>query len=127
MKKRILSLIVAIVMVASLIPAAALSVGAAERVPTGEIGELYYFNDTDNNVTIIYGNGALTATGLVSILLPNVVIEDGVTSIGATAFRGASSIESVTIPASVESIGNYAFQGCVSLESVTYYGSTEPT
>ena len=46
-------------------------------------------------------------------------IPEEVTSIGARAFQGGSSIASVTIPEGVTSIGNYAFSGCSSLTSVT--------
>ena len=49
----------------------------------------------------------------------NVVIPNGVTSIGKYAFWGCSSLTSVTIPDSVKSIGDSAFWGCSSLESVT--------
>ena len=48
-----------------------------------------------------------------------VVIEDGVTSIGNSAFFGCSSLTSVTIPDSVTSIGNVAFCNCSSLTSIT--------
>ena len=47
------------------------------------------------------------------------VIPKEVTTIGEGAFRGCSSLTSVTIPASVTTIGNYAFRGCSSLTSVT--------
>jgi len=49
----------------------------------------------------------------------NFIIPDSVTSIGYSAFRGCSSLQSVTIPDSVTSIGNYAFDHCSSLQSVT--------
>ncbi|WP_400233890.1 leucine-rich repeat domain-containing protein [Methanomethylophilus alvi] len=52
-------------------------------------------------------------------VLKEVVIEDGVTSIGSNAFSGCSSLASVTIPDSVTSIGSNAFYGCSSLASVT--------
>ncbi len=53
-------------------------------------------------------------TGLTSITLP-----DSVTSIGYEAFRGCSSLKSVTIPDGVTSIGDSAFYNCSSLKSVT--------
>ena len=46
-------------------------------------------------------------------------IPDSVTSIGASAFSGCTSLTSVTIPDSVTSIGDSAFGGCTSLTSVT--------
>jgi len=49
----------------------------------------------------------------------NVVIENGVTSIGNYAFAGCSGIKSVTIPNSVTSIGIAAFFDCGGLTSVT--------
>ena len=49
----------------------------------------------------------------------NVIIPNGVTSIGDDAFYLCTSLESVTIPDSVTSIGGSAFSGCTSLTSVT--------
>lgn len=48
----------------------------------------------------------------------DVVIPDGVTSIGDSAFDNCTSLESVVIPNSVTSIGYCAFSYCTSLESV---------
>ena len=50
--------------------------------------------------------------------LTSIVIPDGVTSIGDWAFNGCSSLTSVVIPNGVTSIGNWAFNGCSSLTSV---------
>ncbi len=51
--------------------------------------------------------------------LTSVTIPDGVTSIGMSAFSSCSGLTSVTIPDSVTSIGGFAFFGCSSLTSVT--------
>ena len=52
--------------------------------------------------------------------IKRVVIENGVTSIGAMAFYNCSVLTSVTIPNSVTSIGEYAFYGCSSLTSISF-------
>lgn len=51
--------------------------------------------------------------------LTDVIIPDGVTSIGNSAFRGCTSLTNITIPDSVTSIGDYAFEGCTSLTNIT--------
>ena len=51
-------------------------------------------------------------------LVTELVIPDGVTSIGDYAFFGCTSLTSVTIPDSVTSIGSSAFAYCDSLTSV---------
>ena len=49
----------------------------------------------------------------------DLVIPDGVTRIGNSAFRHCTSLKSVTIPDSVTSIGIAAFTGCTNLTSIT--------
>ena len=51
--------------------------------------------------------------------IEDVIIKDGVTSIGDYAFCFCRSLTSVTIPNSVTSIGNYAFENCSGLTSIT--------
>ncbi|MBQ9359473.1 MAG: leucine-rich repeat protein [Lachnospiraceae bacterium] len=50
--------------------------------------------------------------------ITKLVIEDGITSIGAASFWGFSNLTSVDIADSVTSIGNLSFQNCDLLENV---------
>ena len=52
-------------------------------------------------------------------VIKQVIIDDGVTTIGYSAFYCCSSLTSVTIPISVTEIGVGAFSDCSSLTSVT--------
>ena len=51
--------------------------------------------------------------------LRNVIIPEGMTSIGDNAFSGCAFLESVQIPESVTKIGEKAFLGCSSLTNLT--------
>ena len=51
--------------------------------------------------------------------IKEVIIKDGVTTIGEFAFFECSSLTSVTLPAGLQTIGEFAFFECSSLTSVT--------
>ena len=68
----------------------------------------------NNGVTSIGANAFSSCSGLESITIP-----ESVTSIGGAAFSGCSGLTSITIPESVTSIGSYAFSYCSSLTSFT--------
>ena len=67
----------------------------------------------------------------------DVVVPEGVISIGDSAFSGCTAMKSITIPEGVKSIGAFAFHNCESLEKITlrnpdikidqsaFYGCTE--
>ena len=55
----------------------------------------------------------------------NIVINNGVTSIGDNAFRKCSALTSIEIPLGVTNIGFYSFSGCSSLKTITIPQSTK--
>jgi len=57
--------------------------------------------------------------------IKSVAIGEGVTSIGARAFEGCSSLPTITIPAGVMSIGGDAFLGCTGMADVYCLASAD--
>ena len=120
MKKRLLSFVLVVLMIASLLPATAL---AAYVVTSGTCGaEVTWTLDSDGVLTIS-GSGDMHGYGPSGApwhgRVKSAVIAEGVTSIGGFAFYDCTSLTSVTIPDSVTSIGANAFFDCTSLTSVT--------
>ena len=72
------------------------------------------FNNGYANPLIYAGNLYLNGE-----LVTEIVIPEGVTSIGSYAFYNCKSLTEITIPEGVTSIGMYAFSGCSSLTEIT--------
>lgn len=65
-----------------------------------------------------------TIKGCDKAALPaNLVIPEGVTEIGDSAFYECKSLESVSIPASMTKIGDFAFMHCYNIKTVQYRGT----
>ena len=86
------------------------------------LNEIHMSNNCSSLSTVVLPNGATTigesafegSTSLVSM-----VISEGITSIGYSAFEDCTSLVSVVIPRSVITMGGSVFYGCTSLASVT--------
>ena len=129
MKKRIFSFVLAMLMIASLLPAAALAADVASGTcgAEGDGSNLTWTLDSEGVLTIS-GTGAMYSywnTGIVgfntpwrNLMVKHVIIQDGVTSIGSYAFIYNHTIESVEISGTVQTIEGNAFQG-THLKSVT--------
>lgn len=110
MKKKILSILLSLCMIASIFTALPITVSAAASGTCGN--ELTWVIDGDT--LTISGSGDMNNFSWSNRpdwekgQPKNVVIEEGVTSIGNYAFY-QSSIEYITIPNTVKSIGNNAF------------------
>ena len=81
----------------------------------------YFRVDEDNPNYKSDGNMLLTKDGktLIAGINGNVVIPDGVKTIGSTAFSGRAELTNITIPESVTNIGDYAFCYCSGLSGIS--------
>ena len=122
MKKRILSMMLALSMMVSFMPI------IASAATSGTCGDNLTWK-LDNGTLTISGTGEMkNYSGNLNQSAPwhsniksikSVVIEKGVTNIGDYAFSWCNSLTSITIPNSVISIGRDAFDNCSSLTSIT--------
>ena len=125
MKKRLLSMILAISMMLTILPVNAITAWAADD-KSGACGDgLTYTmiqNDgTDTYTLAITGTGAMTDYSYSSGYKPvpwyaerdkiTKLTIAGATSIGKSAFKDCQSLADVTISGSVTSIGEQAFEG----------------
>ncbi|MBO7338399.1 MAG: leucine-rich repeat domain-containing protein, partial [Paludibacteraceae bacterium] len=62
--------------------------------------------------------GYLSSPSYYGCKIKEIIIEEGVTSIGNGAFDSCRELENISIPNTVESIGWYAFSGCEKLTSI---------
>lgn len=133
MKKRIISVLLALVMVISFLPTTVLA--ATTEVASGTCGEnLTWTLDSEGTLTIsgegeMYHYGFSDAGEKVDDVAPwyeyermdeiiCIVVEHGATSIGNNAFLGCHSATSVSMPETITYIGHFAFDGCRSLTSI---------
>lgn len=127
MKKRLLSMILALSMMLTILPVNAITALAANNSCGANLTyELTQNTDDPGTYTLtIRGEGAMY--GYSSSTVPwnaqkskitSVVIGNGVTSIGNNAFEDCSALKKLDIPQSVTEIGSKAFLGCSALTSL---------
>ena len=126
MKRKLTSILLALVMVLALLPFGA---ATAEAATSGSCGSGVTWK-LDNGTLTISGKGAMT--DFTDENLPpwlddsesvtKIVVSSGVTRIGDVAFIMCSNATSVSIASSVTEIGEGAFSYCYGLESITLPG-----
>ena len=112
------------------IPASVTSIGTQIFYKASNLGTVYYnstygsyensFLSLSHITKVVFGGTSVPGYILKSnAAVSEVLILDGVTSIGYEAFRGCTGLTSVTIGDSVTSISSSAFEDCTGLTSVT--------
>lgn len=127
MKKRLLSMILALSMMLTILPVNAITALAANNSCGANLTyELTQNTDDPDTYTLtIRGEGAMYDYSSSTVpwnaqksKITSVVIENGVTSIGNNAFEDCSALKKLDIPQSVTEIGSKAFRGCSALTSL---------
>ena len=121
--KRIFSLVLSLIMLLSVTIGFDFSTYAMDA--TGQCDEnVDYTFDSSTGELCIYGNGSINNDAFRNITdIKSLVIDEGITGIGASAFHGCKELTSVSIPNSVKSIDDNAFFYCVSLTDITMSNS----
>ena len=124
MKKKTLSLILALLMVFSLLPASAF---AATVVQSGSCGDNMTWKLDDAGVLTITGTGEMAESPWLSYKdsIKTVVIGEGVTSLCGAAFIGCTGITKATLPSSLKTIGYASFCDCTELTSINIPGGVK--
>lgn len=121
MKKRFLSMLLAVLMVLTLLPVSAF----AEGELSGKCGENVTWKLEGDTLTISgtgpmfdYNsyNGPWDSTRMD---IKSIVVGEGVTTIGNSAFEGCSKVTSVSLPKTLTRIGGHAFDHCSSLKELS--------
>ena len=124
--KRLISLLLAVCMVIAMLPVSAFAAENSTSGPCGDNATWALAEDNNGDYTLtISGTGAMTNYSekgapwfWANKQIRRIVIEDGVTTIGAHTFQECDRFHTIAIPASVTSIGNAAFRSCTSLETI---------
>ena len=129
MKKRLLSFVLVVLMIASLLPATALAADIVDSGTCGAEGDgsnLTWTLDSEGTLTISgtgrmtdYSSNAPAPWADQADQITAVVVEAGVTTVGGSSFKGCTNLTTVTLADGVEYIETAAFNGCTALSDIT--------
>ena len=122
---RLLALLLAFVMTFSLLPTVAWAATSGDCSAAGD-GSVTWSYDADTTTLTISGTGAMKDYASVNVTPWNaykaktktVIIDEGVTRVGNSAFASHTALTSVSLPATLESIGQKAFMATRNLAAI---------
>ena len=124
---RLLALLLTFVMTFSLLPTVAWATTGGDCSAAGD-GSVTWSYDADTTTLTISGKGAMAEFGTSSSTrapwysyrktATKIVVENGVTSVGAHAFYALTKLTSVTLPDTLKTIGYRSFRNCTGLSSI---------
>lgn len=122
--KRLTSVLLVLGMVLGLMPLSAFAAEPENAVATTFTETKPVTGGEDTYTYKLLNDGTVELTGFLpgvsvaNVVIPSIVEEHLVTSIGASAFAYNVNLETVTLPDSIISIGTGAFGGCINLKTV---------
>lgn len=117
----------AVVVLASLLISVSISSNALEIVASGTCGENLSWILSETGTLTISGTGDMNDYNSKKLLPPwsdyrdsieNVIVENGVTSIGKYSFYNCEKVKSVSLPKTISKMGECSFYKCTGLKSV---------
>lgn len=113
MSKKIISIVLSVLMIASIMTVIGVSAFAASA--------------DDLTYEVIDGKATITGCDMTvdgTLIIPETIDGYTVNAIGDGAFALCVALDEISIPATVETIGEQAFESCLSLTKVTVYSET---
>ena len=132
MKKRIISLLLALVLAATLLPVQAWGATVVASGDCGDQGDNVTWVLDSDGVLTINGEGKIKDYSYVSHVrspntpwyknrneIKNIVVSGNITYIGNYAFYNCNKAENISLSSNITSIGDYAFSDCSGITSIS--------
>ena len=115
MKRRVLSIVTAVIILIGIIPATLVSAEVSSGNGWNFDSDSGTLTVTTNRGTTEWHKGQIPRTAV-----KTVVVADGVTFIDVAAFMNCTNLANVTLPEGLKQIVTHAFENCTSLTEITF-------
>ncbi len=128
--KKVISLVLSFVILVTSTVGIGITVSASDLPVSGKCGtNVFWQYDTKFSTVTLFGDGAVDDYDVGSqfwidittgekLDIKNLIIKEGITSVGKCAFYGCTGLLSVSLPDSLNELGFSAFGNCFNLETI---------